>query len=304
MKSAAWRHHPERSNTLTIRFIVWVALSFGRGAARLLLPPICLYFVLFSGRARRESRRYLSRALGRNAGWVDLYRHFHCFAATILDRVFLLNGRETLFDVQVHGDPIVDAILQDPRGCVFIGAHMGSFELLHMTARKQLRTRTWMVMYEDNARKLNAVLKGINPELNPPVIALGRIDSMLKIDEALTRGEHVGLLADRGLKDEKTIEMSFLGAPMAIPIGPFRLALILDRPVVLAFGLYLGGNRYEVFFQRLTAMADSAGLSRNQRVEAAAREYVAQLEQLCRQAPYNWFNFHDVWHEASTVRSH
>ena len=43
-----WVARPERSNTLALRIIVWVALTLGRPAARLLLYPVCLYFLLFS----------------------------------------------------------------------------------------------------------------------------------------------------------------------------------------------------------------------------------------------------------------
>jgi predicted LPLAT superfamily acyltransferase len=50
-----WVDRPERSNTLVIRFIAWVAMVLGRSVARLLLYPICLYFLAFSIRAiRRE----------------------------------------------------------------------------------------------------------------------------------------------------------------------------------------------------------------------------------------------------------
>jgi len=46
-----------------------------------------------------------------------------------------------------------------------------------------------VVMYEENARKLNSVLKAINPDLTQQVIALGKVDSMLKVEQALQRGE-------------------------------------------------------------------------------------------------------------------
>jgi predicted LPLAT superfamily acyltransferase len=32
-------------------------------------------------------------------------------------------------------------------------------------------------------------------------------------------------------------------------------------------------------------------------LRAALQDYVARLEALCREAPYNWFNFHDFWRE-------
>ena len=60
-----WAAKPERSNTLAIRFIVWVALTLGRRVARLFLYPICLYFLLFAGEARTASKKYLRKVLGR-----------------------------------------------------------------------------------------------------------------------------------------------------------------------------------------------------------------------------------------------
>ena len=95
-----WAAKPERSNTLAIRFIVWVALTLGRRVARLFLYPICVYFLLFAGEARTASKKYLRKVLGREPHIVDGFRHIHTFASTILDRVFLLNGRFDKFDVR------------------------------------------------------------------------------------------------------------------------------------------------------------------------------------------------------------
>ena len=63
-----WVARPERSSVAAIRLIVWVALRLGRPAARLLLYPICLYFVVFSRKPRRASAKFLERALGHGAG--------------------------------------------------------------------------------------------------------------------------------------------------------------------------------------------------------------------------------------------
>ena len=54
-----WVGRPERSNTLALRMIVWVALTLGRPAARLLLYPVCLYFLIFSTASRAASTKYL-----------------------------------------------------------------------------------------------------------------------------------------------------------------------------------------------------------------------------------------------------
>lgn len=290
-----WTTRDERSNIPTIRFIVWVALTFGRRFARSLLYPICLYFVIFSGESRIASRQYLDLIFARKTGMRETFHHYFAFASTILDRVFLLNNRSSEFDISVHGLDIVEKNTAQGRGCFFVGAHMGSFEVLHALSRKHNALYTHMMMYEENARKLNGVLKQINPELNPPVIALGRVDSMLKLEQALQRGESVGLLVDRTISGEKTFACDFFGKPMHFPLGPFRLAAIIDRPIILMFGLYMGGNRYVVHFEELGVKQTELKSRRHAAVEESIKQYAARLEHYCRIAPYNWYNFYDVW---------
>ncbi len=85
------------------------------------------------------------------------------------------------------------------------------------------------------------------------------------------------------------MQVSFLGTPAWFPVGPFRMAAMLRRPVVLMLGLHRGARRYEIVFETISAKPAEEDL------EAIVRRYVARLEYHCRRAPYNWFNFHDFW---------
>jgi predicted LPLAT superfamily acyltransferase len=295
-RESAWLAQPERSHERAIRTYAWIALKLGRRVARLLLHPISLYFVLFSPAARDASRRYLARVLGRKPRWTAIYRHYHTFAATILDRVYFLNGEYSKFDVRTPDGGVVREIMASANGALLIGAHIGSFEVIRAMGRGTRGLTVRMVMFEDNAKKLNGVLHAINPSLAQDVIALGKVDSMLKVERALTRGEFVGMLADRTIRGEGMLDVSFLGAPARIPIGPFRIAAIMKRPVFLMFGVYLGGKRYDVHFERLIDMRSITRQTRDAMIEVAVRRYVARLEHYCRVAPYNWFNFYDYWH--------
>lgn len=286
---------PERSNVWMIRFMVWFALAFGRRATRVLLYPISLYFIVFSAKARAASRKYLDRALGHRSNLIDGFRHCFCFASTILDRVFLLNNQISQFDVRARGEEIFTEIETNGRGCLLIGAHMGSFEVIHALSRAHGHPRTSIAMYEENARKLNTVLASINPQHDRPVIPLGKIDSMLRIQEALQRGEYIGILADRTISGKKNIACDFLGGRIDLPITPFRLAVILDCPVVFMLGIYQGGNRYDVSFEYLADPQQPAPSDRDLAISQAAQHFATRLEHYCREAPYNWFNFYDVW---------
>ena len=74
-----------------------------------------------------------------------------------------------------------------------------------------------------------------------------------------------------------------------------RMAAALRRPVFLMIGLYRGGNRYEIRFEPLADFSDGDRSGRDEKVRAAIEAYVARLEHYCREAPDNWFNFHDFW---------
>ena len=293
-QAPGWLALPERSNKLALKIIVWVAMSLGRPAARLLLYPICLYFLAFTPTARAASLQYLSRVLGRKAGITDAFRHYHTFAATILDRLYLLKEQFSRFDVQVHGAEIVEELIAAGKGCVLLGAHMGSFEIIRSAGRAR-GFKVSMVMYEGNARKIRKLLEAINPVLQMEVIGLGSVDSMLKVEAALARGEFVGLLADRTIKGGGTVSCPFFGEPAAFPVGPVRIAAMLKRPVALMFGIYRGGNRYEVYFERLAGLDPIVGRDRDSMTGHVLRRYAERLEHYCRIAPYNWFNFYDFW---------
>jgi predicted LPLAT superfamily acyltransferase len=180
-------------------------------------------------------------------------------------------------------------------GCFLLGAHMGSFEIIRALGRRNTAARISLVMYEENARKFNSALAAINPELSLQVISLGRFDSMLKVEAALNQGEIVGMLGDRTFQDEGTVACRFLGEQACFPSGPFRLAAMLKRPVVLMFGLYRGGNRYDIYFERLVDTWPAARDARALLLEQSMRRYVERLEHYCRDAPYNWYNFYDFW---------
>lgn len=282
-----WTSQPERSNTLALRIIVWVALRLGRTPARALLYPASLYFLCSSRAPRRASRDWLTRALGRPPRWQEQFRHYFTFSATILDRVFLLNDHFDLFDLELIGTDTMREAFAAGGGCFLLGAHFGSFEVTRAAGRMQPGIEVSLLMYEANAQRIGSIIRAINPALGTKIIPLGSVNSMLRVRESLDASEFVGMLADRRLGDDESIIVPFFGEPARFPAGPFRLALLLRRPIVLMFGLYLGGNRYEVHYERLSL--EGADLKQ------LATRYAERLEHHARRAPFNWFNFHDFW---------
>jgi predicted LPLAT superfamily acyltransferase len=297
--ATSWAHTPERSNMLLLRIMTWISLRLGRRAARGVLHLISAYFLLFAPASRRASSNYLRRALGRPADWRDLYRHFFTFASTIHDRIYLVNRRFDLFNFEVHGEDTLHRLLADGKGLFLMGAHLGSFEVIRAIGRKDTDLRVAMLMHQDNAQKINAMLAVINPAAVQDIIGLGNIDSMLKVRERLNEGCMVGMLADRTPGNDALYPVQILGANANLPTGPFRMAALLRRPVVFMIGLYLGDNRYAIHFDTLADFSTVARDQRDAALDVAITRYAALLDHYCRKAPYNWFNFFEFWQPAS-----
>lgn len=297
---AAWARQPERSNLAALRLMVWLSLRLGRAAARGLLHLIAAYYLLFSPTARRAARDWWHRARGPEApppGWRALYRQFFAFASVTHDRLFLINDRTALFDIRLVNEACTREWRAQGRGLMLMGAHMGSFEVLRVLALQLPGFRVAMAMYQQNAQKINDVLQAINPKAQLDVVPLGQMDSMLRLHALLEGNTIIGMMGDRVLGDEPTREIDFMGAPARFPLGPFRMAAIMRRPVLFIVGLYQGGNRYEVHFERLADFSDLPPGGRQAEMERAMTRYVQLLEKYGRMAPHNWFNFYDFWQQ-------
>lgn len=291
--AASWLQVPERSASVVMGLMSWIARYLGRSFARVLLYPITLYFFLFSHTSRRASMEYLQRLLATPPRRLDVFRHYHCFASTILDRVYLLSGRDDLFDIHMHGRDVLRAY-EKSGGCVLLGAHLGSFEVLRCLGSLRFGLPISVLMYEENARKFGSLLRAMNPELANRIIPIGLPDTLIRVKEALERGELVGMLGDRAVTERNTIVCNFLGEHARFPTGPVRIASLFGVPVVLFFGLYRGGNRYDVHFEMLAENLSEARNS-SELIPYWTERYVERLEHYCRLAPYNWFNFYDFW---------
>jgi predicted LPLAT superfamily acyltransferase len=292
--ASRWRDLPERGTPLMLRLFHWIAVRLGRAAARALLYPITLYFLLGAQTARRVSYDYLRRVLGQPAHWWNVFRHFHTFASTILDRVYLLRGEFEHFDVTLHHTEILQRQVENGKGCILLGSHLGSFEVLRtMGVTRHFHLKVLMDI--EHNENITRFLDSLNPEIANTVIVPDRSDTLLRVKESLDAGFIIGTLGDRVTKNDKTVPCQFFGGPVTFPAGPIIIASVMHCPVVLFFGLYRGGNRYEIFFEHF---ANEISLDRDRRSEEMqqwVQRYVHRLEHYARLAPYNWFNFYPFW---------
>jgi len=286
-----WMAKAERGSVALIGLIVWLAKTVGRPFCRLLLYPIVAYFFVTDAVARRSSRDFLSRVAGRPARARDIFGHIYSFAATLLDRVYMAGGKFGRFKVTVEGVALVREALKGGKGCLLLGSHLGSFDLM-MLANQALDTQPISVMMHFDPRSRVRRMAGID-DGQFGIIPLGRPDSFLRAYEVLQQGGIVATLADRVDGAGASLDANFLGTPASFPIGPHVLAARSGAAVLMCFGLYEGGSSYRIEFTEFGAGAERQ--SRGAALQPVVDRYAFLLERHARRYPNNWFNFYPYW---------
>jgi predicted LPLAT superfamily acyltransferase len=292
-----WAERPEGGGVVALRLFAGFSRIFGRGVARLMLYPITLYFLLRREPERRASFAYLARVLPRKPTWWHAAKHMHCFSSVVLDRLFLMTESFRRFDVRLSGIENLREAWQGGRGVLIYGAHLGSFDALRVLAGLRQDVKVRVVIDIDLNPALSTILNTLNPAMAASIIRARQdgTTTALAIKEALDEGAVVTLLVDRPAPGNPTVTADLLGSPANFPASPWLLAAALKVPVVLCFGVYRGGNRYDLTFEAFATQVTLQRSDRERDLRSIVQRFAGRLDVHTRAAPYNWFNFYDFW---------
>jgi predicted LPLAT superfamily acyltransferase len=302
-----WREVPERGTVLGIRIVGFVYRVLGRRVAAALVWWVALFYVLVRASARKASRGYLQR-MGLPSGFGSVHAHFYTFGRVALDRlVFMLGRGQEELKVRKLGQALVLRLAGErsqsgegpegtrPRGGIFLGSHIGSFEAMRALTDEMPLT---IVVDFRNARRITRVLTELAPQARLRIIGLDPSSptSMLDVKACVDRGEFVAVLGDRAEdRASRTVTVDFLGEPAKLPVGPYLLAHMLRCPVYFVAGLFFAPDRYDLFCEPFAESVKLPREGREEALKAYAQQYAQVLESFARRAPYNWFNFYDFW---------
>jgi predicted LPLAT superfamily acyltransferase len=292
-----WIERPEGGNELALRWFIRFVLLVGRRVGRALVVPITLYFLLRRGPERRASRAYLTRVTGKPASLRQVWKHLLQFAMVGLDRVFLLAENLQRYDIRSYGTEQLLHALDQQRGVLLFGSHVGSFEVLRVFSQLKPEVQVRAVLDVQQTPMMTSALNYLNPKLAAGIINARKDGAQiaLAIKEALDQKAVVTLLVDRARPGNTIVTADFLGAPAPFPSAPWLLAATLKVPVVLCFGLYRGGNRYDLHFELFTERLTLQRGRRDADLQHIVQRYADRLAHHIRLVPYNWFNFYDFW---------
>jgi len=211
----------------------------------------------------------------------------------ILDRVYFITNQTEQFNIKVVNEDIVSKLTKDNSGFILLGSHIGGFDILQYLTPKYGQAKIMMDISHNSM--ITDILYNLNPVMLDAVINVNDNNALLEVKEALDDARFVAILADRSINGRKTIQCSLLGGDVSVPKYPFTLSYILKKPTIVFFGIYMGGNKYEIHFKELKSNYKEGRIARESNIEKDAQVYVSYIEDIVREHPYNWFNFYDYW---------
>ncbi|MDP2952210.1 MAG: lysophospholipid acyltransferase family protein [Chloroflexota bacterium] len=275
-----WRLLPPQMGYACARWladIVYLAWTRGRLCARENMAH-----VMGPGATPRQVDRMARQSLRNYCCYLVDMIHFPLLKNEEIERLVVFDGWENL-----------DEALKRGKGAIFIGLHLGNWDL----AAAAICLRRY---------PLNAIVDTFShPKLNEMVIRT-RSDKGLKVIpreratsavvRALRRNEILALLIDRP-SEEEGVEVNFCGSPVRVPAGAATLALRTGALVVTGALVRQPDNSFLGLIERNISFEPSGHRAGD--VQALTQHIMNSLEKWVRQYPDQWYMFRPMWRPSS-----
>lgn len=293
-----WANVGEATFVFGTWVLYFVDRFLGRWPFRVLLAPVLLFYVWRHRLARTSSQDYLRR-LGLAPSVKNVFLHIGNFAESLMDKLLAVSNRFPFAKLKYSGREVMLESIAAGKGGVLVTAHMGCLEVARLASVHNKTAKLNVLVHTRNAERFNQILHRLNPNSQVRLIQVTDVSpataSMLA--SRVEAGEFVVLTADRVPPSDasgRTVPATFLGATAHFPIGPWVLAAALKCQVIL-FSVLREGNGYHARFEKLAEQVDLPRARRQESLERWVGLYAQKLEQLCRQSPFDWFNFFPFW---------
>ena len=301
-----WASLPESGSTAWLWIMYLSYVWIGRPLFQLLSWPASWYFVAVRPVARRASIEYQRRVgvLPADAGvwqaWRAAAAHVRCFADTLLDKALVWTGGLALDGIRREVDPRFDEAVDANRGGVLVVAHFGNLEVLRRMGERAKQLRLHILVHTRHAERFNRMLTRMNPQSAERLLQVTDVDTatIAHLAARVELGDFVVIAADRvPVTSERVLDVPFLGADAAFPIGPWVLAAALGCPVYWLACYQRPGEqgRYTLVCELMRERIVLPRKTRDAALSEVVADYVRYLERACREAPLAWFNFFPFW---------
>ncbi len=290
-KNTSWTGR-SKARGFHFSIFLWVMRNGGMRGAYLFLYLVVTWFFLFDRKSNRYTRLYYRKVwkFGRWKTFRYVFKTYYAFGQAFLDKVAILSGMYTDFNINFDGHDKLMKMAEDNTGGMLISAHIGNWEIAgHFL--KNTNKPVNVIMYDAERARVKKVLKDSIENRSFKMITIQEDYShLLEIKRAMDNKEFICAHADRVPEDRKlrALKLDFFGRPVFIPRGPFELAVRFQVPYLFVFAMKESDKDYH--FYAVEGRQQSYG-----NIEAMAQDFLAAMEDRLRDHPEQWFNFYDYW---------
>lgn len=316
--SEQWYDVKELHNHFGLAITFRLLKMFPPVFVRILAFPVGFCYFLFSKKANAASRLYLNNLNEylKSSGFqkrikVSALRHVISFAISLTEKMEVWAGKFSFKQIHFQHDDVEDLInnLENHRGAMVIVSHLGNSEMLRGLAHSaetgvsyQFAVNT--ILDTKVTAGFNAMVNKINAGATVDIFNADNIgpDTILILQEKVERGELVVIAGDRMSANTKNrfIMQDFLGKSAPFAYGAYLLTALINAPTYFMFGVRKKDisifPQYDMFVHKNPVSFDCPRKEREERIKATIANYAHELEKLCIEHPYQWFNFFDFWH--------
>ncbi len=167
------------------------------------------------------------------------------------------------------------------RGAVLITAHFGSFET-GIAALREREPRLYIVLQRDERALFERMRSELHRNLGVEEALVGDgLRMWLRLREALNKDEVVLIQGDRMIPGQKGHLVSMLYGHIQIPLGPIKLAIACDAPMIPVYAIRQPNGRIHI---DLDPPIDPAGRPMEETAERLARS----IEKRVAAHPSQW----------------
>lgn len=201
------------------------------------------------------------------------------------ERVERLTGGATSSVAQAAS---ADVAREEPRGAVFVTAHVGSWDVAGLKLQDR-GLRLGMVMAPEPDARAREMHDQARARQGVTIFHVGDDPlSGLPLVRHLRGGGIVAMQIDRTPPSMKSHPTTLFGAPWRVPLGPFQLAQLTGVPIVPIFTARIG------FLEHLIHVDPWIELPRRatpEELDAAIQTAVRAMETFIARFPTQWFHF-------------
>ena len=253
---------------------------------------VSLFYVLFDRTARKCASYYLAH---RFPGCGPFKRFYHTWAMftsqgqALIESIASASGQMTIVK---HGYDRVEEELKKS-GLIFVCSHFGPWQGMMRAIDIKNRPAHLLVRADHNVNidkfmAVNDIKKHINI-----ISADSEMGGILDAYNALLQGDAVCMMGDRSRENE-SVRIPFLGEPARFPMAAFLLSARSGIPVVPVLASRENRHR-RMAVHFLEPIQPAEGRVRRAGLRPKAEEYVAKLEKMALEHPYECFIFEDIW---------